>query len=385
MSRIENVYVFVADSLRWDTLPDRIRARGVTLKTVASASYSPPSFASLATGRYPPRHGVAQWDDVIPEHVPTVFEIDGIDGGYHQRSMNPETEALYSILRETEDRSIADLSAPFVAIERDTNPHTPFDTRYDSERDYFDARGSDWPTIRSEYAEGAERSAAAFERRLQELCERDLLDSTLCIFASDHGELLGEYGEAAHSTPLTPELTVVPTVFVHPNLSASDFEIETDGVIEHVDIVETALATAGIESFETDGTDVLSRSRDREWGYSCVEIGRRDHTMYAAEGIWWADGGYVFHRNGRSLRFATMLYRSLRGPETATLGFETARLVRPYLPAVCRYGLTPCTAEEARARLRAFTDGLEAIEPERRQLDESMRGRLEDMGYLPPS
>jgi arylsulfatase A-like enzyme len=48
---------------------------------------------------------------------------------------------------------------------------------------------------------------------------RGILDDSLVIFTSDHGELLGEYnGLYHHQTPVVPELVYVPLAFAGAEL-----------------------------------------------------------------------------------------------------------------------------------------------------------------------
>lgn len=124
--------------------------------------------------------------------------------------------------------------------------------------------------MRAEYRQGAKLSAERFEGYIAELRERGVLDRTLVVFTSDHGELLGKGGEVGHTSPLRPELTYVPTVFVHEGLSAEDFHADPGSdVVEHVDVVTTILGALGRSgTLPTAGVDLLTESRPREWGFN---------------------------------------------------------------------------------------------------------------------
>ena len=59
MELARNVFIFVADSLRFDHLSQSVADRGVAVETVAQTMFTAPSFTTFATGLYPPQHGVS--------------------------------------------------------------------------------------------------------------------------------------------------------------------------------------------------------------------------------------------------------------------------------------------------------------------------------------
>lgn len=379
---IENIYIYVSDSLRFDYLPDAIANKGVVFKTVAQSCYSAPSFSTLSTGRYVPRHGVSRWYDQVPNSLEMIYDIPGTDGGFYQPG-EVDTQAMFSVLRRDDALPVSDMSPPFVALERDEQPHLPFSgTNAESVEEYFNQRGNDWTKIRAEYQTGIEASVKRFENRLDKLQDRGVLDSTLVIFTSDHGELFGEYGEAAHSAPAVPELVYVPTVFIAPNLSSSDFTTDPDtDVIEHVDIVETAVATAG-HDFDTDGTNLSVDRRDRDWGYNHVKTTARGKDFYTAEGIWWRDGGHVFHTNTRLLRAIAVLYRFIKGSERQAVRWNVRALLNAYIPSEKTFGSPPISQTQARMILKQFIEDLGSESADKGQLSEQAESRLEELGYL---
>ena len=64
---IENLFIFVCDTLRWDFVPEELVGRGLTVKTVASSLFTASSFPSICTGLYPPRHGILGWQPLSAE------------------------------------------------------------------------------------------------------------------------------------------------------------------------------------------------------------------------------------------------------------------------------------------------------------------------------
>lgn len=381
---IENVVVYVADSLRWDYLPPTVADRGIAFETVAQSSFSAPSFATLATGLYPSQHGVFDWNNRMPEEVGTVFELDGVDAGFWQAGEMAGHE-IFPILRQDRKTALSDLEEPFVYFERNDDPHVPFGgTTATSAEEYYTTRRGDWSRMREEYRKGAQLSVERFDDCLAALRERGILDRTLVVFTADHGELLGEGGEVGHTSPMRPELAYVPTVFVHDDLSSDDFHADPgSAVIEHVDVVATLLGALGrSDDLPTTGVDLLSEPRSREWGFSQVDIRRNGRSMYAADSIWWPDGGYVAHRNRAIYRLAKALYGVTKSASRHSVRHRPASMVRSYLRSNATFGTLPTTEANARGLIDAFRDDLSMVETRTIELDADVEATLENMGYL---
>lgn len=381
---IKNVYIFVADSLRWDHLPESVAERGVTAKTVAQSTFSAPSFATLATGRYPIEHGVHNWPDRINQNVQTVFELDGVSGGFWQSGEEAGHE-IYPILRQSGKTTLDDVEPPFFFVHRNDDPHVPFaGSNEPTAEAYYESRGRNIERIRADYQRGVEHSVKAFEDVLDDLTKRDLLEETLVVFTSDHGEVLGEHGEHGHGAPACPELVYVPTVLIHPSLSASDLTVDTEtDIIEHVDVLETALSAAGLgDRLRTSGMNLLEDNRLRDWGYSHVNIVRRDRQFYGSESLWWRDGGYVWTTNSRFLRAVYAASQLGRSATRHAVRVSPVQLFETYLTATHTYGSPLMDRERARQALDDFQDELEEREGDQVELGTDVEQTLEDMGYL---
>ena len=380
---VENVLIYVIDSLRWDTLPTSVRERGVAVKTAAQSLFSAPSFATLATGRYPPHHGVYNWTDRMPPHTPTLFDLDGIQSGFWQRGPTGG-QAIFPILQQEGKTELEELDPPFVYLERNTFAHVPFaGTGVSTAEEYYSRRERNWERMRAEYREGVRRSVEEFETRLDELEERGLLEETLVVVTSDHGELFGEHGATAHGSPACPELVYVPTVFIHPSLSAEDFQGDTTSeIIEHVDVVQTLLSALGEgDSFETDGVDLLTDERPRDWAYNHIDIIRSGQSVYAAESLWWHDSGHVFTQNSGLFRAVYALHQLLRSPSRKSSRDAPIDLLQSYLSSETTYGVPPCSAGQARKELESFREQLSDVESQSVTLDADTDQLLKDLGY----
>lgn len=95
-AQLPNVVVVTCDSLRADRLSlygysrptspnlDALARESVVFdRFFANSSFTPPSHASILTGRYVPSHGVAGWSDRLSPDAPTIAEMLGSRGlGY---------------------------------------------------------------------------------------------------------------------------------------------------------------------------------------------------------------------------------------------------------------------------------------------------------------
>lgn len=375
--KFENICLFVADSLRWDYLPETLADRGVAFQTVAHSLYTPPSFTSLVTGLYPPQHGVYHWQNKLPEHVETLFDINSLNVAIHEEDSN-KISMLFDSVRHEE---LENLSPPFVYLERDLSPHFPY-TEDLPNRDYFKNR--DWDTVEADYEASIHQSVSKFQRRVETLEQRGLLEETLLVFTSDHGELLGEYGDALHIAPACPELVQVPTVFIHSSLSADSFTVSQESdLIEHVDVVETMLSQQSNSfKFDTVGTDLCTTTPATDWGYNHVSVRRRNYDFYKADSLWWPDGGHVFTVNSPVNRLVYVLYRMLRSNQRFMLRRNVRQSFANYLPSSKTFDSPPVPQQEAREILKEFLETFETTESVNADLDKKTKQRLQELGYL---
>ena len=82
-------------------------------------------------------------------------------------------------------------------------------------------------------------------RLLDELERRDLLDDTLVVVTSDHGELFGEYDQYGHPPVLQDELVQIPLVLAGPTVPRG---ISISQQTALVDLAPTVTALLGLET-----------------------------------------------------------------------------------------------------------------------------------------
>ncbi|MFA9518697.1 sulfatase-like hydrolase/transferase [Halopenitus sp. H-Gu1] len=313
MSRkIRNCYVFVADALRWDYLPDSIRSQGAVRKTVAASTLSPTSFASLTSGLYPPEHGVYTFGHRVKEGQNWLLETEAVDVSFWQ---SIDEDPIYEVLGQDPITSqrVDEMDTPFINIERELVTHSPYGLTGDEQGDYsavefLNDYTDSLDELRAGYFEGAKRATEIFTKRLDSLEECGLLDETLVIFTSDHGELLGEYGSLSHVYPVVPELVYVPTVVIDPR--GQDVR---ESLFSHVDIPATIADVLNIDPpYETPGKSAFEAG-EREHAYAGFEfppgysafgrsesrLNRHEHSVHS---LWDADGGWVFDDSPRRSR-----------------------------------------------------------------------------------
>lgn len=383
----ENVLLFVSDSLRWEMLPKEISEKGVTFKTVASSTYSPPSFTSLSTGLYPCQHGVHWFNDKLAPGIRTVYDIEGLDGTFYNEGRFTN-DPLYRVYGVRKQRHVSELEPPFLSLERETTTHAPYTKNgfLDGEtvKSYFEKHGNDWAKIRADYEDVIRESFEVLEKRLDVLEDRGLREDTLVVFTSDHGELFGEYGKILHTAPTCPELVYVPTVFMHPSLSTGDFSVDPKtGVIEHVDVVKTCLEAVGYgDTLPTEGSDLFAEDRPRDYGYNQVRFRRKNRTLYSTQSIWWKNSGFVVSDDSRVKRLAAVANFLLRSPGSNVMRSEISELVREMTRVERAFGNPPLTAESAREAIAKLTDEYsDAPAQERVELDKGTKQLLRDLGY----
>lgn len=268
---MRNLFIFVADSLRYDHAPSSIVSAGRLVKTLAPSLNTPASFTSLVTARSPENHNVTSFFDSLDFGTKTVFDVFK-DGSYYDHPNDPMCKI---VLRNCPNpKPLTEMEEPFVWVERAMETHIPYgrikhgnETKYTKEgglwgKEYVCALESGQINAVREYARGVKGVEKHFWDHVDELKSMDVYRKTLIVFTSDHGELLGEYGRFIHNYPPCRELVEVPTVFLNTKLNVE--------FMRSIDIVPTAFGILGLERLRGwDGVDV--RKEKPKKGVNLVE------------------------------------------------------------------------------------------------------------------
>lgn len=254
---------------------------GVVFKAVAQSIYTPPSFASIVTGLNPPRHKVFDFFDSLPSRVPSLFELP-LNVSY----WDEEASILYKVFKEPYREPLENLREPFIYLERALETHIPYGFP-GTVQDYLRKIKGNLQRIRRDYIKGVLLSLNKFLKRLQVLRERGILERTLIIFTSDHGETLGEYGKLVnHNFPACPELVYVPAIFIHSLLSGE----MVNRLIRHVDLLPTISELLNIEiDWSFEGVNIFLNNK-KLYGFNYF---KRLWRKLISSSIWDFNNGYV--------------------------------------------------------------------------------------------
>ncbi|NKE36545.1 sulfatase-like hydrolase/transferase [Natronococcus sp. JC468] len=366
----ENVFIFVSDSLRYDSAISEFDRQQV-IKTVASGISSPPGFASILTGKYPTQHGVLSFNNKLDSSHKTIFDLCKNSSFYNE---GKELGKVLGTSKRLSHESINNLEPPFVYFERDLIPHAPYnysEEEYDgSVRDYC---SNNRKNASQDYDDSVTNSIKKFEKRVDVLRDRGLLEDTLIIFTADHGEVLGDHGFYGHGYRTVPELVYVPTVFYNNSLGH-----DSDMWMGQVDILPTVAELLNKKSLlgNTDGCNLLSQSStDR------IIFNQHDDTEWS---LWDESGGYLFTEKNLLYRlgwWGYLLTKSSYSPlnrnhaiqlmNTAIKGWRSGEVI---------YGEPGFGRNEAKKT--ASNVFSEKHSRSVREQDEIDKEHLEDLGYI---
>lgn len=178
-----------------------------------------------------------------------------------------------AMLQATLDWIDADPAQPFFLLAYTIETHHPycvpdeplkFDVADEEEQAYLNAiRGTD------EY----------IAWYLRELDKRKLLDDTLVVITSDHGEAFGQHNQRSHNFGVYEPNVHIPLVMLHPSLK--DLPRRVESPREQIDLAPTVLDMLGYKSPGVWQGRNLFRPDDGRPAYfycvgNCVVLGLRD-------------------------------------------------------------------------------------------------------------
>ena len=287
-----NVLLITVDTLRADHIgcygyerahtphTDRFADEGVRVeRAIAPTPLTLPSHTSILTGLEPPAHSV-RGNGVfrVPDSVQTLAEVlkaegyqtqafvssdvlhhrfnldQGFDGyeddlsgeakdALTQMQERPGEQTMDRVLRWLDERTKSASASPFFLWVHLFDPHAPY------EPPEADAKLAATPY------DGEITSADRQLGRLVKAFEEDgVLDDTILVFTSDHGENLGEHQEATHAMFIYEATQRVPLIFRYPRKLPAGRVF--DGPARSVDIMPTILSLAGKKPGEMQGADL---------------------------------------------------------------------------------------------------------------------------------
>ena len=276
-----NVVLITIDTLRSDRVSsygsdlvhtpniDSFASEGVLFSNAASTvPFTLPAHSSILTGLYPPGHGVREnVGYTLDSGIPTLAEVlshggwttagfvsafvldrrwgigRGFDYYFDDFDLSDfETPNLSSVQRSG-DVTIGEAvrwldgrpqDAPFFLWLHLYDPHDPY-TPPEPFKSQYPGRAYDGEVAYTDSLIGEFRQA---------LEERGLLASSLVMLTADHGEGLGDHGEASHGF-FVYDSTIHVSLIVRPPSGASGGRV-VDTAVSHVDIFPTILDAAGL-------------------------------------------------------------------------------------------------------------------------------------------
>ncbi len=316
------------------TLAESLRARGYATSAVVAAF--------VLDARYGLNRGFDHYDDEI-----VAQSVTSHSGSFHARRADVVTAAATTWLKGHLDVD----RRPFFLWAHYYDPHVPYsppaelaaafrDRPYDGEIAFVDAQ---------------------IGVLLSWLRARGVLDDTLVVVTSDHGEGLGEHGEPTHMDLIYDSTLRVPLILSNPRLLRG-IGVVDDRVAGLVDVLPTVLGLLGIDppKGSLDGRNVTSR-------------GDADRALYVESLAPYLDYGWAALHGLRTLRDKFILAPT---PEYFDLRADPGELVNLHSaqPAsrILEQRLTRRMAgwpSDAQARERGEA------------LDEDARERLRSLGY----
>jgi len=300
-SRRANVLLYVIDTLRADHLGcygyprptspriDALARDGVVFtETLAQASWTRPSTASIMTGVDPPVHGAMSIRQGFRREVPTLAEqlaaqgyataafvtnVNvagrwGFDRGFAVYEYLPEDEGSPTLHVPSDTltaRAVAwldavDTAQPFFLYVHATDPHAPYAPPEDlartwapggvcgvavkealaaSKRAPEEVRAETLRSLVACYDAEIAANDRSFGALLDDLARRATLDDTLVVVTSDHGEEFLEHDGFEHGRTLYDEQLRVPLVLRLPGARFRGRRV--DARARQIDVMPTVL------------------------------------------------------------------------------------------------------------------------------------------------
>jgi choline-sulfatase len=276
--RADHVGAYGATGVRTPTL-DGIAARGVRFENAISpAPLTLPTHATLLTGLDPPEHGVRHNGVFrLAEGLPTLAEALAAEGfrtgafvgafvldrrfglarGFEHYDDHTDRLSSTGGLRGFAERSAdAVVDAALAWLEGVDGPFLIWVHVYDPHAEYTPPPGFAAAYPSNPYAGEIAFADAELGRLLASVRERWRDGGTLVVATSDHGESLGEHGEATHSHTVYDATQRVPLLFEGPGIAPGR---TVRGVVALRDVAPTVLELVGAPPLpEASGASLAS-------------------------------------------------------------------------------------------------------------------------------
>jgi arylsulfatase A-like enzyme len=298
-----NVVVILEDALRADylstyghireTSPQKTRLMNehgaLFLNAHSQATKTRPSIPSMMTSLYPTATGVWNFSDTLSDRYLTLAEIMRAQGfatasfiqngnagpyaGIHQgfsslrdaSSIGETTEGLFGehvldwidsnsdrnfflYLHAVDPHGIYDPPPPFDRWYREADPESLVGKKALPKSASIDPAWAETPSGEARrllYDGEILHNDSVIDKFIKDLEARDLLDDTVLVFVSDHGEWMGEGGRWEHRPPGNRPVIHVPFMLSYPRLFDTPRQIEES--VQLIDAMPTILDLASVD------------------------------------------------------------------------------------------------------------------------------------------
>lgn len=321
-----NLIIYLVDALRADRLGCYGNRRPVSPRidafaneailfenAIAQSSWTKAAVASIFTGLWPVAHGTNGPDSVLPPEVRTLPEAlssagyataavianafvsspFGFSRGFDQfKYLKHGHGSSENVNEQVFDWIASQAQEPFFLYVHTIDPHAP----YAAPQPFLSKYAGDVPdptvgeveTVRglvlgkvtpseeltknleSLYDAEIAHNDAGFGAFIDFLDSNGLLDNSVVLFTSDHGEAFGEHQTWTHGIDLYAEVIEIPMIMRLPKGSFGG--TQTGQVVQHIDIVPTFLSLAEISSPSPGrGQNLLASSGIDRWAASYLD------------------------------------------------------------------------------------------------------------------
>lgn len=297
---------------------------------ISQATWTLPSHVSLFSSLYPDVHGVTKKENKISQStrlLPEILKENGyLTRGYHEGGfLNPHFgfgRGFDVYTKQPIDDSIID-SIKFIEYNKDKKFFLFLHT-YKVHSDYYYKEDGDFlfpdlfllniftPSEKelNSMIDDYDRSIAYVDSLVGKLIEKieseGLMDNTIIIVTSDHGEGFMEHGIIGHGYAPYQELVHIPLVFYLPGKNPERIE----EYVELIDIMPTILDAIGIKANFIHGQNMLDRnykkyafsgSIDADASRSVINSANSMKLIYAlredryieCDGLYFEEGKYL--------------------------------------------------------------------------------------------
>lgn len=377
---------------------------------LAQSSWTKSSMASLWTSFYPTRTGVVEYDDIVPDEAVMPAEVFseagyrtiglyrngwvapvfGFDQGfdiYKKPIMflgaRPDPTRSPTAAHRGNDEEVIKTAMEFLRVEgtgeepwflylhlMDIHEYT-----YDEESAVFGSSYSD------NYDSSILWTDKTIDIFLGYLIDWGLMQDTIVVIASDHGEAFRERGHEGHARFVYKETTETPLIMLLP------FRLDNGGIVvnsrsRNVDIFPTLYDMLGIEPpielDEADGVSLLPDILAAAKGQTSAEAYQREGFAHLRQG--WGQRNRKVDRSTFSLTSGDLRYIHQQVDDEGTEELFDSRTDPSELEDVSAEQEAAVAALRERGRELAEMDPVWGI-PERREINELELNQLRALGY----